>query len=74
MWWKILSNSEKHTIRWRKYQSKYTMLIDRDDITGEQNVLLEKKQTYKQRCTILHRHEIQVDRKQTSESVVKVTI
>lgn len=45
MWWKILSNSEKHTIRWRKYQSKYTMLIDRDNIIGDQNVLLEKKQT-----------------------------
>jgi LEA14-like dessication related protein len=46
MWWKILlSNSEKHAIRWRKYQSKYTMLIDREDIIGDQKVLLEKKQT-----------------------------
>jgi hypothetical protein len=46
MRWKILlSNSEKHAIRWRKYQSKYTILIDREDIIGDQKVLLEKKQT-----------------------------
>lgn len=34
----------------------------------------EKKQTQKEGCTILHRHETQVDRNQTSGSVVKVTI
>jgi hypothetical protein len=75
MRWKILlSKSEEHAIRWRKYQSKYKMLIDMEDITGDQNVLLEKKQTQKEGCTIPHRHEIQVDRNQNSESVVKVTM
>jgi hypothetical protein len=40
MWWKILLlNSEKHAIRWWKYKSKYTMLIDREDIIGDQNVI-----------------------------------
>jgi hypothetical protein len=62
-----LSNTEKHAISYRKYQSKYTMPIDREDITADQNVLLEKKQTQKEGCTILHRHEIQVDRNQTLE-------
>ena len=76
MRWKILlSNSEKHALRWRKYQSKYTMLNDREDVTGDQNVLLEKKkQIQKEGRTIPHRHEIQVDRNQTSECVVKVTM
>lgn len=32
------------------------------NIIGDQNVLLEKKQTQKEWCTIPHRHEIQVDR------------
>jgi len=48
------------------------MLIDRKDSNGDQNVLLEKKQTQKEGCTIPHTHEIQVDRNQTSESVIKV--
>jgi len=35
-------NSEKHAIRWRKYQLKYAMLIDKEDIIGDQNVVRKK--------------------------------
>lgn len=43
IWWKILLlNSEKHAIRWRKYQLKYAMLIDKEDIIGDQNVVRKK--------------------------------
>jgi len=50
----LLSNSEKHALRWRKYQSKYTMLNDREDVIGDQNVLLEKKNRFRKRDAQYH--------------------
>jgi hypothetical protein len=58
-------------IRKACHKVEEVVLIDREDNTGDQNVLLEKKQPQKEGCTIPHRHEIHVDRNQTSESVIK---
>ena len=50
------------------------MLTDREDITEGQNVFLQKKLSQKEGYTIPHRHEIYVDKNQTSESAVKLYI